>query len=72
MKSWSEKFWEARPLRGNGFPLSRQAFHARKWISAIPAGFSRPQASSSSWRRRASCRCGSGEGETLTITKIYR
>ena len=30
MKSWSEKFWEARPLRGNGFPLSRQAFHARR------------------------------------------
>ena len=30
MKSWSEKFWEARPLRGNGFPLSRQAFHASR------------------------------------------
>ena len=66
MKSWSEKFWEARPLRGNGFPLSRQAFHARRLhllhggAGHRAAGFSRPQASSSSWRRRASCRCGSG------------
>ena len=51
----------ARPLRGNGFPLSRQAFHARR-LHLLHGG---------AGHRAASCRCGSGEGafiHTLPIT----
>ena len=59
MKSWSEKFWEARPLRGNGFLLSRQAFHARR-LHLLHGG---------AGHRAAAVR---ERGETLTITKIYR